>query len=195
MKNYKVLGIVNIILIIYILTLSVGYAFFSEALTIDGVASTVDFYSGDNLPVSSVLRNSANNLYFTSDVDLVTLNAYKSEEWQNDTYTLNINKSALNDYAGKDITYTLSFSNPTVLDYTNGKVKTEIVEENSDIVEANAKLSSSIVSPNGTVEASVTIKVNEFSNEKTSVKVTISYVLQNKQKYLHLIINYLPADA
>lgn len=195
MKNYKILGIVNIILIVYIMTLSVGYAFFSEALTLDGVASTVDFYSGNNLPVSAVLRNSANNVYFTSDVDLIPLNAYKSEEWQGDTYTLNIDKSLLTDYADKDITYTISFDNPTVLDYTNGKVTTEIVGENSDIVEATAELSSLVVSPNGVVDASVKIRANNFISEKTSVKVTISYTFQNKQKYLYLIINYLPADA
>lgn len=194
MKNYKVLGIVNIVLIVYIMTLSVGYAFFSEALTIDGVASTVDFYSGNSLPVSAVLRNSANNVYFTSDIDLLPLNAYKSEEWQGDTYTLNIDKSVLTDYVGKDIIYTISFDNPTVLDYTNGKIKTEIVGENSDIVEASAELSSLVVSPNGVVDTSVTIRTKEFTNEKTSVKVTISYTFQNKEKYLYLIINYLPAD-
>ena len=65
-KKSKKTYVITMILFVYILFLSVGYAFFSESLTINGVASTVDYYEGTKLPVTSVVRNTSNNYYFTS---------------------------------------------------------------------------------------------------------------------------------
>lgn len=194
MKNYKVLMIVNIVLIVYIFALSIGYAFFSESLTVDGIASTVEFYEGENLPVSSIVRDSSNNYYFTSSFDSGYLLSYKSETWQDDTYVLNIDKSLLLAYEGKEITYTISFSNPTVLNYTNGYISTEVIGENSDIVSTTGALSSVEVAPGGAADVSFTIRVDDFNQSNTSAKATITYTLQNKPRYLYFVINYKAAD-
>ena len=57
------LFVVTIIILIYILTISVGYAFFKDSLVISGVASTVDYYEGTKLPTQAVIRDTYYNRY------------------------------------------------------------------------------------------------------------------------------------
>ena len=45
MKKQRLAKIIYAVIISYIMVLSVGYALFSDSLTIKGVASTVDYYS------------------------------------------------------------------------------------------------------------------------------------------------------
>ena len=59
--------IFTFIIAILIVTMSVGYAFFNESLTINGVASTLEYYEGDKLPVTAVIRNTSSNRYYTQD--------------------------------------------------------------------------------------------------------------------------------
>lgn len=195
MKNYKVLAIVNIVLVVYIFTMSVGYALFNESLTINGVATTVDYYSGDNLPVESIVRNTDNNYYFTSDFNSGYLVSVEGETWQDDTYTLNIDKSMLASLEGQEITYTISFTNPTVLNYTNGVITTEVIGDNSDISLTSGTLSSEEVVSDGTVDVSFKIKVDTFNENDSKAKATIAYTYQNKPRYLYFVINYLANGA
>lgn len=195
MKNYKVLAIVNIVLIVYIFTMSVGYALFNESLTINGVATTVDYYSGDNLPVESIVRNTDNNYYFTSDFNSGYLVSVEGETWQDDTYTLNIDKSMLASLEGQTITYTISFTNPTVLNYTDGVITTEVIGDNSDISLTSGTLSSEEVVSDGTVDVSFKIKVDTFNENDSKAKATITYTYQNKPRYLYFVVNYLANGA
>lgn len=189
-KKSKKTYVITIILFVYILFLSVGYAFFSESLTINGVASTVDYYEGTKLPVTSVVRNTSNNYYFTSDFSSDYLISFQSEAWQDDTYTLNIDKTLLASLEGQMITYTISFINPTVLNYTNGVISTETIGDSSDIVLTEGSLSATEVEPNGTVDVSFGIKVDSFNSSDSSAKATITYTYQNKTRYLYFVVNY-----
>lgn len=58
--------ILNIVVISYLLTLTVGYAFFNKALTVKGVASTVDYYDGQMLPTTPIILNNDSNFYHSS---------------------------------------------------------------------------------------------------------------------------------
>ncbi len=189
-KKSKKIYVITMILFVYILFLSVGYAFFSESLTINGVASTVDYYEGTKLPVTSVVRNTSNNYYFTSDFSSDYLISFQSESWQDDTYILNIDKTLLASLEGQMITYTISFINPTVLNYTNGVISTEVIGDSSDIVLTEGTLSATEVEPNGTVDVSFGIKVDSFNSSDSSAKATITYTYQNKTRYLYFIVNY-----
>lgn len=189
-KKSKKTYVITMILFIYILSLSIGYAFFSESLTINGVASTVDYYEGTKLPVTSVVRNTSNNYYFTSDFSSDYLISFQSEAWQDDTYTLNIDKTLLASLEGQMITYTISFINPTVLNYTNGVISTEVIGDSSDIVLTEGTLSATEVEPSGTVDVSFGIKVDSFNSSDSSAKATIIYTYQNKTRYLYFIVNY-----
>lgn len=54
-SNKKILKIVSVVVAIFICLVSVGYAFFNDSLTINGVASTVDYYSGTMLPTNPIM--------------------------------------------------------------------------------------------------------------------------------------------
>lgn len=191
----RTISIINSIVILYIFTLSIGYALYAEALTINGVASTVDYYSGTKLPVEAVIRDTENNYYFTSDFSSGYLFSFEGETWQDDTYTLNIDKSMLASLEGQEITYTISFKNPTVLNYTNGTIITEVIGDNSDISSTSGSLSSNEVAVGGTVDVSFKIKVDTFNEEDSKAKATISYTYQNKPRQLYFVVNYLANGA
>ena len=182
--------LITFILGIYVICLSVGYAFFSESLTINGVASTVDYYEGEKLPVTAILRDTTNNYYFTSDFDSGYLISYKSESWQDDTYVLNLDKTVLESLEGKTVTYTISFVNPTNLNYTNGVISTEVTGNASDISITDGLLSKTEVAPGEVVDVSFSIRIDEFSTFDSSAKATITYTYQNKPRYLYFIVNY-----
>ena len=60
------LYIISVIIFIYIFILSTGYAFFSKSLTVSGVASTVEYYEGEKLPVIATIRDTKSNRYYTA---------------------------------------------------------------------------------------------------------------------------------
>lgn len=134
-KKYVVL---NLILVVYILTMSIGYAFFNKSLTVKGVASTVDFYSGDNLPTTAVLRDASNNLYYTA-LNVPSGITYSDENWQDDTYTLTYNKDenlVVDDV--ESTSFTVSFINPSALSYTEGLTSSSVTEVESSSINATS---------------------------------------------------------
>lgn len=197
MKKYKITKIIYAVIISYIMVLSVGYALFNEALTINGVASTVEYYDAAMLPVSAIAvinEEDEINLYHSVD-GLPNWLEFSSENWEDDTYEINYSKNnSLIDANSGNITtnFSFSFSNPTVLEYTNGKTITEIIDNKSGIVQnATTTISSTSVKPGQsvTVTLSVTTKpIVSLENEK--IKATISYVFQGKLRTLYFIINY-----
>lgn len=124
--NNKKLKIISAIVAIFICLVSVGYAFFNDSLTINGVASTVDYYNGTMLPTNPIMLKLNDNLYSTYDTPRSKL-SLREEHWVGDTFIAIWNKGAGIMASRKTITYTVSFSNPTELAYTNGKVTTKIV--------------------------------------------------------------------
>ena len=185
------LYVVSFIIFIYIFILSVGYAFFNQSLTIAGIASTVEYYEGEKLPVSAVIRDNVSNRYYTAS-DEKKFVEFSSETWEDDTYTLNFNKKFGITAGSKTITYIITFTNPTTLVFNNGNIKTEIVDNNnSRIKEVTGSLSKSEIKQGESVDVSFTIKF-DFLTElgKHCAKATISYTYQNKPRYLYFIINY-----
>ena len=86
-RNFLVIPI-----LVFIIFLSTAYALFNDSLTINGVASTVEYYEGEKLPVLAVIRDSSNNRYYTQDITQKGL-SFSSESWQADTYSLNMKKA------------------------------------------------------------------------------------------------------
>ena len=187
----KKLYVVSFIVFIYIFTLSIGYAFFKQALTIGGVASTVDYYEGEKLPVSAVIRDNVSNRYYTAS-DEKKFVEFSSEKWEDDTYTLNFEKKFGIVAGSKTITYIITFTNPTTLVFKDGNIKSEIIKNsNSRLKQVTAELSKNEINPGESVDVLFTIKF-DFLTElgEHSAKSTISYTYQNKPRYLYFIINY-----
>ena len=183
-KQYTIL---NAILIIYILSLSVGYAFLSESLTIRGVASTVEFYSGDNLPHTAVLRDTSNNRYHTA-TSVPTGITYSQESWNENTYTLTYNKSIdmiLNTENTMD--FTISFSNASVLEYTEG-----LSDVLTNTLNSSVSISKTVVAPNEIVDVTFSVDTKSLSPYgDDTIKASISYMLQGKRRYFNFIINLI----
>ena len=176
---------------VYIFCLSVGYAFFSDSLTINGVASTVDYYSGENLPAAPIVRDPENNRYFTVDETKSKLD-FMEERWEEDTYILKYNKKFGIVAGKKTMNYTISFTNPTALPYTNGTVTTEYIEnQNNYIKEISASISKTEIAPGETVDITFTVTSNFLADlGDQEVKATVTYMLQGEPKTINFVIFY-----
>lgn len=190
-KDNKKLKIMSFIVAIFICFISVGYAFFKDSLSINGVASTVDYYSGSMLPTNPIMLKPEDNLYSTYDTPRSKL-SLRSEHWVGDTFIAIWNKGAGIVYLKKTITYTVSFSNPTELSYTNGEVSTRI--ENNKywyVKSASATLSKTEVKPGEAVKVSLAITSTFPSRwEDQDIIATVSYDLQGEKRYFYFIIKY-----
>lgn len=184
--------IINIIAFVYILSLSIGYAFFQDSLTINGVASTMDYYSGTSLPVTPIIRDTENNRYYTYDVSKNYVD-FKSETWEGDTYKLNYDKKVGVIIGKKTVNYVVSFTNPTALKYTNGTVEGVEIKENATnaIKEATASISKTEIEPGESVDVTFTITHNIYIASGVQEAVaTISYMYQNKPRYFYFDVYY-----
>lgn len=189
--NNKKLKIISAIVAIFIWLVSVGYAFFNDYLTINGVASTVDYYSGTMLPVNPIMLKPNDNLYSTYDTHRSKL-SLREEHWVGDTFIAIWNKGAGIMVSRKTITYTVSFSNPTELAYTNGKVTTKIVNNDLGYIKsASASVSKTTLNPGEAVEVKLTITSNFLSRlDDQDITANISYELQGETRYFYFIIKY-----
>ena len=146
-RNRKILLIINIVLVAYIFTLSIGYALLSDSLTVNGVATTVDVYEGATLPIDLVVLDTKNNRYYLQTGDSKKHLDFKRETWQGDSYTVYYRKAFGMVASGKVTqTFTIAFTNPTALDFTNGKITTWEVQD--DISSSLENLSGSISTTN-----------------------------------------------
>ena len=188
----KRLFAIGCIVFTYILFMGIGYAFFSESLTINGVASTVDYYQGDKLPVEAIIRDTENNRYYTADAEKNHV-VFDSESWQDDTYNLIMKKEVGVVIGEKTITYVVTFKNPTTTTFTNGTINAEITKNtNNHIKEVSGSLSKKEISPGEQVDVLFTIRSNFLTNYgEDSVKATITYTYQNKPRYFYFIVDYI----
>ncbi len=193
-KNINVVfGSMIGVMAVFILVLSIGYGFFSDSLTVKGVASTVDYYTGENLPVTPVIRDTTNNRYYTTD-NSWSLIKFDSETWEGDSYHLYYYKSTGCTNSRRTNTFTITFTNPTVLDYTEGQVSTEILfNEFNYIKGASANMSSTEVGSGQTVDINLVLDTHFLSElgEEDEVKATISYVYQNKRRTLYFYFHFI----
>lgn len=190
-RNKKILKIVSVVVAVFICLVSVGYAFFNDSLTINGVASTTDYYSGTMLPTNPIMLKPNDNLYSTYDTPRSKL-SLREEHWVGDTFIAIWNKEAGILYSKKTITYTVSFSNPTELPYTNGQVSTKI-ENNlfGYIKSASASVSKTTLEPGEAVEVKLSItSIFPSRLQDQDVTATVSYELQGETRYFYFIIKY-----
>jgi len=190
-KSKNKLYVITIAIAFLVLSLSVGYAFFSDTLTINGVASTVDYYNGNMLPTDPIMLEPDKNRYHTYDTSRSKL-SWRKDYWMGDTFIAIWNKGAGIIASRKTITYTISFTNPTELPYTNGQITTEILNNDLGYIKsASGSLSKTTINPGESVEVKLTITSNFLSRlEDQDIKATISYELQGEKRYFYFIVKY-----
>jgi len=218
-KMNKKLYIISIIVAAFVITTSIGYGLFSKSLSINGVATTLDYYSGTKLPHTPVDLNNQHQAYFLSDFnDEYTyltgpekkregyFYALVGDSWNDDTYIITFDKGMVGAFQGKTITYNIAFTNPTVLDYTDGTATvthgnvlagttvSTAAGTTSDVSSATATLSSATVAPNGQVTISLSITMGTMNfNADTIVKAQVAYRLYSGNsgiRYFNFIVKY-----
>ena len=187
----KQFRIFTFIIAILIVTMSVGYAFFNESLTINGVASTLEYYEGDKLPVTAVIRDTSSNRYYTQGTTKSGLN-FSQESWQDDTYRLNMRKGFAISAGEYTINYTITFTNNTEVTFTAGEVKTEITQNTGDMLQdASTTISKTEVKPGESVDVTMSFHVDmSWRYYVEEAKATISYNLQGKTRYFYFYVKY-----
>lgn len=196
MKNKKLkvsqkMNFLVIPILVFIIFLSTAYALFNDSLTINGVASTVEYYEGGKLPVSAVVRDSTNNRYYSQDTTKNGLSFF-SESWQDDTYSLNMKKGFLISGGDYIINYTITFSNNTETTFSSGEVATEIISNTGSMLkDASTTISKREVKPGESVDVTMTFHVNiTWRHYIEEAKATISYDVQGKRRYMYFIVKY-----
>lgn len=185
-RNFLVIPI-----LVFIIFLSTAYALFNDSLTINGVASTVEYYEGEKLPVSAVVRDSSNNRYYTQDITQKGL-SFSSESWQDDTYSLNMKKAFATSGGDYTINYTITFTNNTETTFSSGEVATEITSNTGSMLkDAKATISKREVKPGESVDITMTFHVDiSWRYHTEEAKATISYNVQGKIRYMYFIVKY-----
>lgn len=185
-RNFLVIPI-----LVFIIFLSTAYALFNDSLTINGVASTVEYYEGEKLPVSAVVRDSSNNRYYTQDITQKGL-SFSSESWQDDTYSLNMKKAFATSGGDYTINYTITFTNNTETTFSSGEVATEITSNTGSMLkDASTTISKREVKPGESVDVTMTFHVDiSWRYHTEEAKATISYNVQGKIRYMYFIVKY-----
>ena len=198
MKKIKIiinnpLYLITIVVAFLVITSSVGYAFFFETLTINGTTSTVEYYGGTKLPTEPILLDTENNRYHTAD-NVQYKVSFTSESWENDTIYITYTKylGMITSVNNKTV-FKIAFTNPTVLDYTDGEVTAEITENTGGMLkDVSATISKTTLKPGESCEVTLNFNTKITWRENTeAAKVTVSYNLQGERKYLYLIVKYI----
>lgn len=197
MFGSKPIKIINIILIIYIFMLATGYAYFNESLTVNGVANTVEIYEGNTLPINLLVLDTANNRHYLENGSKNKLE-FKREIIDGDSYTV-FYKKAIGMVAGKvTSTYTFAFTNPTALDFTDGKIETWEVQDDvsSSLENLSGSISKTVVKPGETVEVSMTV-THTFSiiTNRHKIGAHVTFMLQNKERNFYFFVQWDPNAA
>lgn len=191
-KQKKIFTFFSVIIIIYIISMSIGYAFFSETLNINGIASTEVLYEGDVLPVAKIILDTKNNRYYSQEGSKSGINFY-SEEWNDDnTYTLEIHKGFLTSRGQSSIKYTIAVTNDTTQVFKNGTVSTDIIENTGNQLQsATTTITKTELQPGETVYITMTFDINITWRYNTeTAKATITYDLMGKPRYIYFIVTY-----
>lgn len=176
--------------VIYLCSLGIGYAIFSETLNINGVARTIDYVAGDDLKVEVVKLNATNNRYSTDTYDFITIN-YDREVIENNVFDLYYTISGFTT-SNKTVTYTIQLTNNTNYTFSNGAIATEITANSKDgLRSTDASIDKTILNPGETVNVSLVIETKMTVLSSTmSARATISYTMLGKTRYYYFNVIY-----
>lgn len=193
MKNKKLVlfNLINLIFFIYAICLSTGYALFSDTINLSGVARTVTYYSGTNLPVTGVIVDTGRNRYYT--YSNITGQSFVSAAWTNSTIAV-VHKKTSTSTTTRTVTYTASFRNDTVLTMTAGTATAAITRNDyTKITSVTASSSAATILPGGTTILTLVVKYRFNSLLGTQIVTgTFPYTFQNSTKYVYFTFTYQP---
>lgn len=186
----RIFKFVNIIFFIYCFSLSIGYAFFSETINFSGVARTVEYYAGPNLPITPLIMDPENNRYYSYSY-MRDREQYRRSGWEDSTFSV-VHRCIWCADENKKVTYEISFRNDTAVTMTGGKSSVEIVNDDNNIIsKVSASITDKFVEPGETTTLKLVIKANlGRMNGYENVLGTYRFKFQNEYKYVYFDFKY-----
>lgn len=182
--------IIMIASFIYLCSLGIGYAVFSENLNVNGVARTIDYIAGDDLKVEVVKLNAVNNRYSTDSYKFITID-YDREVIENNNFDLYYSISGATT-SNKTVTYTIQLTNNTNYTFSDGAITTEITANSKDgLKSTNGSIDKTILNPGETVNVNFVIETKMSVLSSTmSARATVSYTMLGKTRYYYFNVIY-----
>lgn len=181
-----------IVLILYVFTLTSGYALFSSSLLIGGIVSTAPYYDSDILPIEITLADPTNNRHFI-EVNHKNKIDFKEERISEGDYQIVYQKKLWLTLTTGTLTYKVIFKNNTNLPMTKGRVDSLILQQAyNGIRGVNASLSKTMLAPGEECEITMNVDIN-FENEAVEhvVGFDIYYTLQGRERKHRITIPYV----
>lgn len=169
---------------------SIAYSSFREQLNIVGTAQTV-LDDSPELLNSPILVSDSPGQYFSVNFNLnsvkLTLN---SETWVDDTYHLKFIKGKSNSKI-EDMYFTISFSNPTVLQYTNGSAVSVALNNIPSVASHSVTINKTVLQPGEICTVVFNVKAGwaNFGPED-SLEAIISFDVYDITKKFYFILDF-----
>jgi len=182
MKNRKLLFNTIIFMLVFTISITIGYSIFSNTLEIRGTAKSKQYISGDKLLVDTLKLDTVNNRYTISTLPQKVV--FEDE-------TLNRNNLSLN-YAATGTKQGLSnglitfkIRNLYSIIISDGKINTSVQGSSNNIRDVNASIDKTTLNTNEVMTCSISYRHNTFKMTTDNViSVIISYnVNGNIQNY------------
>lgn len=192
MKNTskRVFKLISIVFFIFAITISVRYAILSDTVSVHGIAKTVTYYPGTNMP-GVFLPVSGTDMYsysYKRPCEKRTSNL-ESDEGNHIYVTHTKNLCGANN---RTVDYTVKFQNTTELTWTDGTASAEItLNDRNYVSNATASVDSTTILPGETATLTLTITANFWTAAGDQVILgTYSYTCQNMTKYIYFQFTY-----
>ena len=177
-----------IIVIIFILTLSVGYSFFSSTLYITGSATANYVISGNAIPLNVQLNNSSGAVYSYGTFP-TSVATFASETLDGNYLYLYFDKYRTSN-TNYLCTFTINFNNPYPYSLSSGSVSTTKLSGGNEVTISSSRLANTTMTPYQTGNK-LTFKVyikNKKSATVVQVQSRISFKVNGITQYFYYII-------
>lgn len=184
-KKYKKSYLV-IILASVILSVSIGYAYFSESIRINGTAVANYVISGNALNLK-LTANGTGGATYTSGTFPTTFSTFTSEVLDANYLTLTFTRNRK--YTSyKSCTFVINFKNPYPYQMSSGLRTNTTVTGGSNVSSLASTLTPRTVAAHGTGSLTVTARLRTSLTTVIKLQVRVSYVINGVTQYFYYII-------
>ncbi len=181
-KSSKINIVYISIIIVFIISLTVGYSLLSESLNILGSATSMPIISGPNLDINLIPNGSiyTNGTYPSSSI------TFQSETLNGNELTVYYSRAST---TGKkyNISIFINFTNKYHLNLTSGITSFQIIS-GTEIKNLSSSLSKTILIPNE--QGSLNVSFTNTNKSRANLRITMSYVVNGitQSFYYNVII-------
>lgn len=184
-KKYKKSYLV-IVLTIIILTTSIGYAYLSESIRVNGTATANYVISGNSL-IPNLTASGTGGATYSSGTFPTTFATLTSETLSSNYLTLTFTRSRrYTSYV--NCRFIIDFKNPYPYSMTSGTRTNTTVTGGSNVSSLASTLSATSIAAHGTGRLTVTVRFRTSLTTVIKVQTRMSYVINGVTQYFYYVI-------